>query len=62
MTVFVNDVFIGTDTLLVAPVTLGDNAVTGAGAVVTHDVPANALVYGVPARQSNRTDSAAKTK
>ncbi len=61
-TVIGKDVFIGSDTLLVAPVTLGDNAVTGAGAVVTHDVPANTLVYGVPARQSNRTDNAAKTK
>ncbi|MFN8495269.1 MAG: bifunctional UDP-N-acetylglucosamine diphosphorylase/glucosamine-1-phosphate N-acetyltransferase GlmU [Caldilineaceae bacterium] len=61
-TVIGKDVFIGSDTLLVAPVTLGDNAVTGAGAVVTHDVPANTLVYGVPARQPNRPDSAAKTK
>ena len=41
--------FIGCDTILVAPVTVGDHAYTGAGAVVTHDVPANALVVGVPA-------------
>ncbi len=42
--------FIGCDTILVAPVTVGDHAYTGAGAVITHDVPANALVVGVPAR------------
>jgi bifunctional UDP-N-acetylglucosamine pyrophosphorylase/glucosamine-1-phosphate N-acetyltransferase len=43
-------VFLGVDTMLRAPVTLGDGAKTGAGAVVTHDVPAGALVVGVPAR------------
>ncbi len=43
-------VFIGSDTMLVAPVTLGDGARTGAGSVVTHDVPANTLVVGMPAR------------
>ncbi len=42
--------FIGSDTLLVAPVTIGDGAQTGAGSVVTQDVPARALAYGVPAR------------
>jgi len=43
-------VFIGSDTMLVAPVKLGEFARTGAGAVVTKDVPADALVVGVPAR------------
>ncbi|MBV9019473.1 MAG: bifunctional UDP-N-acetylglucosamine diphosphorylase/glucosamine-1-phosphate N-acetyltransferase GlmU [Ktedonobacteraceae bacterium] len=42
--------FIGSDTLLVAPVTVGERAHTGAGAVVRHDVPPGALVVGVPAR------------
>jgi bifunctional UDP-N-acetylglucosamine pyrophosphorylase / glucosamine-1-phosphate N-acetyltransferase len=45
-----SDVFIGSDTMLVAPVTIGDRAVTGAGAVVTRDVSADERVAGVPAR------------
>ena len=43
-------VFLGSDTMLVAPVVLGDGARTGAGAVVTKDVPAGMLALGVPAR------------
>jgi bifunctional UDP-N-acetylglucosamine pyrophosphorylase/glucosamine-1-phosphate N-acetyltransferase len=43
------DVFLGSDTMLVAPVTLGEGARTGAGAVVTRDVPPYTLVVGVPA-------------
>ncbi|MDE2181478.1 MAG: bifunctional UDP-N-acetylglucosamine diphosphorylase/glucosamine-1-phosphate N-acetyltransferase GlmU [Alphaproteobacteria bacterium] len=35
--------FIGSDTALVAPVKVGDGAITGAGSVITKDVPANAL-------------------
>lgn len=46
-----DDVFIGSDTMLVAPVTLGDGSRTGAGAVVTRPVPPGKLVVGVPARQ-----------
>jgi len=42
--------FIGSDTMLVAPVTIGPGARTGAGAVVTKDVPAYTLAAGVPAR------------
>ncbi|GAC1348317.1 MAG: bifunctional UDP-N-acetylglucosamine diphosphorylase/glucosamine-1-phosphate N-acetyltransferase GlmU [Ktedonobacteraceae bacterium] len=41
---------IGSDTMLVAPVTIGEYARTGAGAVVIKDVPPGALVVGVPAR------------
>lgn len=49
-TVIGEDVFIGSDTLLVAPVTLGDGARTGAGAIVTRDVASDTLVVGMPAR------------
>lgn len=49
-TVIGEEVFIGSDTMLVAPVTLGDRARTGAGSVVTKDVAADTLVVGVPAR------------
>lgn len=49
-TVIDEDVFIGSDTMLVAPLKIGKRAKTGAGAVVTHDVPADTVVVGVPAR------------
>lgn len=45
-----NDVRIGSDTMLVAPVSVGDGAVTAAGSVVIEDVPENVLVAGVPAK------------
>jgi len=43
--------FIGVDTMLRAPITIGPGARTGAGAVVTRDVPAGATVVGMPARR-----------
>lgn len=43
-------VFIGSDTLLVAPLRVGDDAATGAGSVVTRDVPDGYLAVGMPAR------------
>lgn len=42
--------FIGSDTMLVAPVKVGEGAKTGAGAVVTTDIPPHTLAVGVPAR------------
>jgi bifunctional UDP-N-acetylglucosamine pyrophosphorylase / glucosamine-1-phosphate N-acetyltransferase len=48
--------FIGSDTMLVAPVKVGRGAKTGAGSVVTHDVPDDALAYGVPARVKGEKD------
>ena len=44
------DVFIGSDTMLVAPLTLGAGARTGAGAIVTKNVAEDTLVVGMPAR------------
>jgi len=44
------EVFIGSDTMLVAPLKVGNRARTGAGSVVTKDVPPDALVVGMPAR------------
>jgi len=46
--------FIGVDTMLVAPVKLGKGSRTGAGSVVTKDVPDHATVVGVPARVIRR--------
>jgi len=48
-TIIEDDVKIGSDTMLVAPVTVGARSVTGAGSVVTKDVPPDSLVAGVPA-------------
>jgi acetyltransferase-like isoleucine patch superfamily enzyme len=45
-----NNVWIGYAACILRGVTVGDNAVIGTGAVVTKDVPANAIVGGVPAR------------
>lgn len=41
---------IGTSATILCGVTVGENAIVGAGSVVTHDVPDNAVVAGVPAR------------
>lgn len=46
-----NNVKIGSDTMLVAPVKVGDGASTGAGSVVTKDIEPGDLVVGVPARK-----------
>ncbi|HCP54746.1 MAG TPA: bifunctional N-acetylglucosamine-1-phosphate uridyltransferase/glucosamine-1-phosphate acetyltransferase, partial [Pseudomonas sp.] len=51
-TVMGEDVFIGSNSSLVAPVSLGDRAVTGAGSVITSEVPVDNLAVG-RARQRN---------
>lgn len=44
------NVWIGSNSTILQGVTIGDNSIIGAGSVVTKDVPANAIVAGVPAR------------
>ena len=53
--------FIGSDTMLVAPVKIGDRARTGAGAVVTKDVPPDTLAVGAPARAIRKLERKAGT-
>ena len=48
-TVVEDDAFIGCDTMLVAPVTVGEGSITGAGSVVTRDIPPARLAVGMPA-------------
>ncbi|MDP6586774.1 MAG: bifunctional UDP-N-acetylglucosamine diphosphorylase/glucosamine-1-phosphate N-acetyltransferase GlmU [Anaerolineales bacterium] len=48
------DVFIGSDTMLVAPLHIGSRVRTGAGSVVTKDLPDDSLAVGVPARIISR--------
>lgn len=48
--------FIGSDTMLVAPLKIGNHARTGAGSVVTRDVPDHGLAVGVPARVVRKLD------
>ena len=55
------DVFIGSDTMLVAPLKIGARARTGAGAVVTKNVAEDTLVVGVPARAIKKLERKAKT-
>jgi bifunctional UDP-N-acetylglucosamine pyrophosphorylase/glucosamine-1-phosphate N-acetyltransferase len=52
-----DDAFIGSDTMLVAPVSVGEGGATGAGAVVTRSVAPGERVVGVPARPLPRRPS-----
>jgi bifunctional UDP-N-acetylglucosamine pyrophosphorylase/glucosamine-1-phosphate N-acetyltransferase len=56
-TVVEEGAFLGSDTMLIAPVRVGARARTGAGAVVTRDVPPDSLAVGVPARVVKRFGS-----
>jgi bifunctional UDP-N-acetylglucosamine pyrophosphorylase/glucosamine-1-phosphate N-acetyltransferase len=59
-TVIGERVFVGSDTMLVAPVTIGDDAILGAGSVVTRDVAEGDTVFGVPARSRGSQTKAGK--
>ncbi|HYE64274.1 MAG TPA: bifunctional UDP-N-acetylglucosamine diphosphorylase/glucosamine-1-phosphate N-acetyltransferase GlmU, partial [Pyrinomonadaceae bacterium] len=61
-TVIEDEVKIGSDTMLVAPVRVGSGAVTAAGSVVTSDVPPDTLVAGVPAVIKKRLDKSAEAE
>ena len=45
-----NKVWIGAGVVITKGVTIGDNSIIAAGAVVTHDIPANVIAAGVPAK------------
>lgn len=49
-TVIEDEAFIGSDTMLIAPIRIGKGAMTGAGSVVNKDVPPGGVAVGVPAR------------
>ena len=51
-----DDAFIGSDSLLRAPVRVGKGAITGGGSVVTKDVPDGAVAVGVPARAIKKAE------
>lgn len=54
------NVWVGSNATILQGVTIGDNAVVAAGAVVSRDVPANTIVGGVPARIIKRIDNPEK--
>lgn len=54
------NVWVGSNATILQGVTIGDNAVVAAGAVVSRDVPANRIVGGVPARIIKRIDNPEK--
>lgn len=56
-TVIEDDVFVGSDVILVAPVSVGRGAIIAAGSTITENVPPDALAFG-RARQVNKSDSA----
>lgn len=59
-TIIGENVFIGSDTMLVAPLKIGRGARTGAGAIVTKDVPDDTLVVGMPARAIRKLEKKKK--
>jgi bifunctional UDP-N-acetylglucosamine pyrophosphorylase/glucosamine-1-phosphate N-acetyltransferase len=60
-TIIGDDVFIGSNASLVAPVSIGNGAYTASGSVITEDVPADAVAFG-RARQENKPGYAPKLR
>jgi acetyltransferase-like isoleucine patch superfamily enzyme len=56
MTVVKKGASIGSSTTLLCGVTVGENAIIGAGSVVTRDVPADTIVAGNPAKVLRKID------
>ncbi len=56
-----NNVVVGSGAQVLGPVIVGENAKIGANAVVTNDVPANAVMVGIPAKNVNKDISKADT-
>jgi serine O-acetyltransferase len=56
-----NNVVVGSGAQVLGPVIVGENAKVGANAVVTKDVPANAVMVGIPAKNVNKDISKADT-
>ena len=56
-----NNVVIGSGAQVLGPITVGENAKVGANAVVTKDVPANAVMVGIPAKNVNKDGSKTDT-
>ena len=51
-----NYVYFGINSIILPGVTIGNNCVIGAGAIVTHDIPDNSVAVGVPAKVIKSTD------
>ena len=56
-----NNVVVGSGAQILGPITVGENAKVGANAVVTKDVPDNAVMVGIPAKNVGTVSSADKT-
>ncbi len=56
-----DNVVIGSGAQVLGPITVGENAKVGANAVVTKDVPANAVMVGIPAKNVNKDGSKTDT-
>jgi serine O-acetyltransferase len=56
-----NNVVVGSGAQVLGPIVVGENAKIGANAVVTKDVPANAVMVGIPAKNVNEDESKSDT-